>query len=300
MSTTRVGFVGLGNMGLPMVKSLIKNGFPLTAFDLRQEPLEEIKSLGGTPAGSCKEVAASSDVIFSMVRDVPQTDEVIFGKDGVWEGLEEGKTIIISSSIGPAYCRELYGKAKPHGVSVIDCGVSDPTLFKHELGVLTLMIGGDEDAVKNCWPVFEAMGKNIFYAGAIGNGQAYKLINNMAARHIGVIERSCLIECLNLGLKAGLNLEQMIEIMSVSAGAGRIQNMGFKQGMTAQEIFEVIRLPMPVPSGGLEQHQKNELDYGKEMAEEVGANIPICQLIDELDISSVYKEYFSLSKKHVS
>jgi 3-hydroxyisobutyrate dehydrogenase len=297
MSTTRVGFIGLGNMGMPMAKSLMKNGFPLTAFDLRQDALKEIETLGGTPARSCKEVAVASDVVFSMVRDVPQTDEVIFGKEGIWEGLEEGKTIVISSSIGPAYCRELYGKAKLRGVSVIDCGVSDPTLFKHELGVLTLMIGGDEDAVKNCWPIFEALGKNIFRVGGIGNGQAYKLVNNIVARYMGVINRAFLIECLNLGLKVGLDLQGMIDVMSVSAGARMLQNMGLRQGLSSQQIFDILNVSAPVPSGP-EQHQKNELDYGREMAEEAGVEMPICQFIEAFDVFGQYDKYFSLRESY--
>ena len=185
MSDIRIGFIGLGNMGGPMAKSLAEKGFTLTVYDLSNEAIKETESVGAIAAKSSREAAETSNIIFSMVRDVPQTDEVIFGKDGVWEGLTEGKTIVISSSIGPAYCRKLYEKAKERRVRVIDCGVSDPTVFRHEPGALTLMIGGDEDAARQCWPVFEAMGKNIFYLGKIGNGQAYKLINNMSAKHIG-------------------------------------------------------------------------------------------------------------------
>lgn len=293
MSDIRVGFIGLGNMGRPMAKRLASKGFSLTVYDLVKEAVEDMESVGAKAAKSGRETAAASDVIFSMVRDVPQTDEVIFGKDGVWEGISEEKTIIISSSIGPAYCRELYEKAKGRGVRVIDCGVSDPTVFKHEPGALTLMIGGDEDAVRQCWSLFEAMGKNIFYVGKIGNGQAYKLINNMAAKHIGAVDRLCLIECLNLGLKVGLDLQKMIDIMSVSAGARILQNIGFKAGLDEKQILKSLRIPVARASGeGV--HHKDELDYGMEMADEAGVEMPVCRFIDELDASSEYDEYSSL------
>jgi 3-hydroxyisobutyrate dehydrogenase len=293
MNDIRIGFIGLGNMGGPMAKSIVSKGFTLTVYDLSNKAVKEMETVGAIAAKSSREVADASDVIFSMVRDIPQTDEVIFGKDGVWQGISEGKIIVISSSIGPAYCRELYEKAKERGVRVIDCGVSDPTVFRHEPGALTLMIGGDKDAVKQCWPVFEAMGKNIFYLGKIGNGQAYKLINNMTAKHIGTIERLCLIECLNLGIKVGLDLRKMIDVMSVSAGARLLQNMGFKSGLDEQQILEALRIPAAKDSSkGV--HHKDELDYGMEMADEAGVEMPVCRFIDELDAISVYDGYLSL------
>jgi 3-hydroxyisobutyrate dehydrogenase len=295
MSDSRIGFIGLGNMGGAMAKRLATKGFTLIVYDLVKEAVEELESVGATAVKSCREAAAASDIIFSMVRDIPETDEVIFGKDGVWEGISEGKTIIISSSIGPAYCRELYEKAKQRGVRVIDCGVSDPTVFRHEPGALTLMLGGDEDVVRKCWPVFETMGKNVFYLGKIGNGQAHKLINNMTIKHIGAVERLCLIECLNLGLRVGLDLPKMIDVMSVNAGARVIQNMGFKAGLDEKQILESLRIPASKASGTV-AHHKDELDYGMEMADELGVEMPVCRFIDELDAGSVYDEYLSLQK----
>ena len=290
-----IGFIGLGNMGGAMAKRLASRGFTLMVYDLVKEAVEELESVGATAARSSRQVAAASDVIFSMVRDIPETDEVIFGKDGVWQGISEGKTVVISSSIGPAYCRELYEKAKQRGVHVIDCGVSDPTVFRHEPGALTLMLGGDEDVVRQCWPVFEAMGKNVFYLGKIGNGQAHKLINNMTIKHIGAVERLCLIECLNLGLRVGLDLRKMIDVMSVNAGARIIQNMGFKAELDEKQILEALRIPVSRASSREVRH-KDELDYGMEMADEVGVEMPICRFIDELDAGSVYNEYLSLQK----
>lgn len=297
MSDLKVGFIGLGNMGMPMAKSIVKNGIPLVAYDIRQASLDEINSLGATIAKTCREVAAASDVIISMVSDIPQTDEVIFGRDGVWEGLKEGKTIIICSSIGPTYCRNLYQKAKSLGIQVLDCGVSDPTLMKHELGGLTLMIGGDEDAVKHCRPIFEALGKNIFHVGGIGNGQAYKLVNNLMARYTFIINRMFMVECLNLGLEVGLDLQEMIDVMSVSAGARMLQNMGLRQGLNQQQILEIINMPMQAAPGP-QQHRVSELDYASEMAEEAGVEIPIYRFMESLNASAQYDKYISLRNQY--
>ena len=292
MSSIKVGFIGLGNMGMAMARCLPKKGLPVTVFDIRKEAIDEMVALGATGASLCREVAEASDAIITMVRDIDQTDEVIFGKDGVWEGIKEGGVIIISSSIGPKYCQELYVKAKEKRVQVVDCAISDPSGTAHYLeGQLTLMIGGDDDAVKYCWPIFEAMGKNIFHLGGIGKGQAYKLVNNMMAIHIGTLTR----ECMNLGLKAGLELDKMTEVMSVSTGA-----TWMLQNQVLMKKLGVKMPPMPRPpatgapaAGAPPQRARRmpfELQVAWELAEEVRAQMPICKFINELD-TSVYDAY---------
>jgi 3-hydroxyisobutyrate dehydrogenase-like beta-hydroxyacid dehydrogenase len=297
VGSIKVGFIGLGNMGIRMAKSLVKEGFSLTVFDLRQEPIDEMRELGAAGASSSREVAEASDVVISMVWDTTQTEEVIFGKDGVWKGIKMGATIIVSSSVGPEYCRKLYTRMKEQGVRVIDCCVTgrDPLNGNRPM---TLMIGGDEDIVKQCWPVFEALGKNIFYLGGIGAGQAYKLMNNVTGRHIGIAIHACLIEGLNLGLKAGLDLQKMIEVMSAGAFARHIQNLGLKPGLDVQQIVEIIRAPATKPPGS-KAHLIDELDYAKEMAEAVGAKMPVFQFIDELDAESTYDAYFALLNQYM-
>jgi 3-hydroxyisobutyrate dehydrogenase-like beta-hydroxyacid dehydrogenase len=289
MSSIKAGFIGLGSMGMPMARSIASSGLPLTVYDLRKEPLEEMRALGARVAGSSREVAATSDAVISMVRDVPETEEVIFGKGGVWEGMKKGGTIIISSTIGPAYCRELYAKAKARGIQVIDACVSkEGTGF--EPGGLTLMIGGDEDAVKKCLPIFRAMAKHIFHLGDIGTGQLYKLVNNLAVFGCGTITR----ECLNLGLKAGLDLQKMIDVMLVSTGGSwSLKNMDYmmKSGMRMPRPAPTVDKPVPRNLG----NKDKELAY--ELAEEVGANVPLSKFMDELDTESVYDAYSALMKR---
>ena len=296
MNSLKVGFIGLGNMGITMARALAKNNVPLTVYDLRKEPMEELKSLGAKGAGSCREVAEASDVVISMVWDIPQTDEVIFGKNGVWEGVKEGGIIIIASSIGPDYCRNLYEKAKEKKVSVIDCAVSGPPPTKDNRPSC-LMIGGDEDVVKKCWHLFEIMGDHPLHLGGTGMGQAHKLVDNTMARHFGTVARLCVIEGLNFGLKAGLDLETMIKVASVSAFSRGIQSIGLKGGLSEQEIVNTIRGPMPLL--GAKHGRVNELDYAMEMAEKVGAELPLFHLSNDLDAESVYDAYFKLRKKYI-
>lgn len=297
MSSIRVGFIGLGNMGMAMARCLPKKGLTVTVYDIRKEAIDEMVALGAKAASSCREVAEASDVIITMVRDIDQTRDVIFGKDGVWEGIKEGSVILITSSIGPKYCQEVYAKGKEKGVQVVDCAVSDPSGTAHYLeGQLTLMIGGDEDAVKKCWPIFEAMGKNIFHLGGIGTGQAYKLINNMAVMHTGTLIR----ECLNLGVKAGLDLDKMVDVLSVSTGGTwALQNQAYMK----KKGIKMPPMPRPAAAPGAGAQPQGarrmpfELEMAWQLAEEVGAEMPICKFIDELDTASVYKAYTDAMNK---
>ena len=295
MSSIKVGFIGVGNMGMLMAKKLVENGLPLTVYDLRKEVVEEMVALGASAASSCREVAEASDVVISVVRDIPQTDEVIFGKDGVWEGIKKGATIIISSSLKPSYCQELYAKAKEKGVRVIDAPVSaESRSFTpgQEWALLTLMVGGDEDAVKKCWPVFEAIAKNVIHLGGIGMGQACKLVNNLAMFANGIVAR----ECVNLGLKAGLDLQKMIEAMSVSTGNSRaLGGLGRRMRQAPASRPPVTRAPgAKAPPEDLGSKDKR---LALEMAQAVGANTPIVRFMDELDLESVYDAYSATMKQ---
>jgi len=119
----------------------------------------------------------------------------------------------------------------------------------------------------------------------------------MVGRYIGAAARELLIEGLNLGLKAGLDLQKMIEVMSVSASARHLQNLGLKAGLDLQKIDEIIRAPFAGnPVAGV--HRTNELDYGMQMAEAAGAKIPICRLLDELDAPSTYDAYYTLMQEY--
>ncbi len=287
MDSLKVGFIGLGNLGMPMARSIAKKGFPMTVYDLRKEAVEEMESLGAKCASSCRKVAEASDVIISMVRDIPQTDEIIFGQDGVWESVREGSIIVLGSTIGPTYPQGLYARAKEKGVQVVDVGVSK-NIPTNEEGQLTLMVGGDDDAVKRCWPIFEAMAKYIFHLGPIGMGQTCKLVNNLMSIDIGTLIR----ECLNVGLKAGLDLQKMLEAMSVSTGSSWML-----KSMAAMRKSGRRMAPPQPPSVRAPGAKAPPEDIGAkdkrlalEMAEALGAEVPITRFIEKLD-TSVYDAY---------
>jgi 3-hydroxyisobutyrate dehydrogenase len=286
MSSLRVGFIGLGNMGMLVAKTLIKNGEKLVVYDLKKEAVVEMEALGATAASSSREVAAKSEVVFSIVRDEPQTDEVIFGNEGVWQGIKTGSAVIISSTISPAYCRRLYARAKEKGVYIIDAAVSTESRNftpGQESAVFTLMIGGDEDVVKRCWPVFEALTRNNIYLGGSGNGAACKLVNNLAMYCNTVVAR----ECLNLGMKAGLDMDKLVQAMRLSTGYSRGLNL-------AARGIRQPRLSLKPATAGKAVKSLDEKDNetAMELAELVAASTPVARLMLELDQEKAYDELY--------
>ena len=291
MAALRVGIIGVGDMGMAMARAIVKE-LPLTACDLNERALDEIRALGATTVKTPREVGAASDAVITMVNNIEQTEAVLFGENGAVEGMAPGSTVIISSSIGPDYPREVYARLKPQGIDVVDCAVSDPTGPMHAvIGGLTLMIGGDAESVARCRPVFDAMGKkeNIFHLGDIGTGQLHKLINNLATHNLGVLNR----EIMNLGLAAGLDLEKMIDVMSVSTGGSWIL---WYMGATLRARREAAKNGEPVPgafSGAAPKPgQKRPVALEKKLVMELARRLevptPVGDFIDEQADPSVY------------
>jgi 3-hydroxyisobutyrate dehydrogenase-like beta-hydroxyacid dehydrogenase len=283
----KMGFVGIGDIGMVMAKSILKAGIPLTVYDLNKEAVKNITAEGAKAAGSCRELMETSDAVISMVRDAPQTEEVVFGKNGLWEGAKKGSIIILSSTIGPDYPRRLYARGKEKGIRVIDIGVTKyiPT---NEIGQFTLMVSGDDDVIEKCWPAFEAMGRVVFRAGKIGNGQAYKLVNNMVAFNMGTV----IHECLNVGLKYGLDMKMMLDVMQEGTGGSWMANSMRKSIESGRR-----RMPPPPPptSGGAAAPPSKFINKDQvlaiEMAENVKAPIPVARLMEGLDESKIYNAY---------
>jgi 3-hydroxyisobutyrate dehydrogenase-like beta-hydroxyacid dehydrogenase len=215
MTEEKVGWIGVGNMGLPMARNLQRKGYHVTVLGhSRREPVEIMKREGASEASSPSELARNCNVIFSIVWDKEQTDEVIFGKNGLWQELDENHTLIISSTLTPGYCVGLAERAKREkGAVVLDAPVSGGP-WGAEARTLSFMVGGLEQGYQRCKPYFEAMGKNIFYTGGIGTGQAAKLVNNVMA----LVNAMTAFEAITLAKKAGIQTQTMLEIAKVSTG----------------------------------------------------------------------------------
>ena len=209
----RIGFIGLGRMGKPMAKNLIKGKYELTVYDVVNEAVEEMVQLGAKKAANPKELAGACEVIITMVRDDAQTEMVMWGEGGILEGIKAGSTIIITSTVSPSLCQKIAREASGKGVKVLDAPVSG-AIPRAEAGTLTLMVGGNESLFGEVRPILEMMGTDIFYIGDIGMGQVAKLANNLALAN----SLRSGAESVNFATRFGVQLDKILEILNKSTG----------------------------------------------------------------------------------
>lgn len=170
----RIGFIGLGLMGNPMAKNILKKGFPLSVYNRSPKRLNEFKKLNIPIASTPKELADNVDVLITMITGPKDVEEIYLGKHGVGESINKRLVAIDMSTIGPTAIKTI---AKNISFPLLDAPVTGST-YKAKTGELTIFIGGDEKIYKKVKPVLEAMGTNLQYLGKSGSGQAIKLINN--------------------------------------------------------------------------------------------------------------------------
>ena len=197
-----VGFIGLGLMGKPMARNLLKKGFSVVAHNRSRGPVEELKKDGVTPAGSPAEVARSAQFIITMLPDGPDVEKVLEGGDGVFNAMSEGTVIVDSSTIAPAIARRLASRAKALGASMLDAPVSGGEIGAID-GTLTFMVGGEAAPLESVREILGAMGKpeRIVHVGDSGAGQICKACNQIVLG--GTM--SVVAEAIALSRKAGVD-----------------------------------------------------------------------------------------------
>lgn len=208
----KVGFVGLGDMGMSMAKNLIKEGFELTGFDLRDEPMRELERSGGKRASSLSRLGAEVDVVFIMVMTGKQVDAIINGKDGLLESMSQGKTIILTATIEPSEAMRVSQPVLAKGVEMIDSPVSGGK-GGAEAGTLAMMAAGKRSTWEAQQDVMAAVGGNLFHVGEeIGKGQTVKA----ALQALIGSTFAAIFESLVLGAKAGVEGKVLYEVFSAS------------------------------------------------------------------------------------
>ena len=210
---TKVGFIGLGNMGMPMAQNLLKAAYEVTGFDLNAHATELLAANGGTSANSVADACKAADVVITMLPAGEQVHDVYLGAEGVLGAVAPGTLLIDSSTIDVQSARDVAQAAQDKGLAMVDAPVSGGVTGA-EAATLTFMVGGSDDAFERARPVLEKMGKTIVHAGGPGNGQAAKICNNMilGASMIVVCEAFLLAE------KLGLDPQKLFDISSKSSG----------------------------------------------------------------------------------
>src|SRR5512136_137004 len=223
----KAGFIGMGDIGLPMAKNVVKKGFPTTITGhKRREPIEEMKALGAVEVKTPKEVAQASDAIIIMVQNDQQAEEVIFGHDGLIQGIKAGDGVLLMGTFAPDFCRKAAEAARAEGADAFDAPVVGARMGA-EAGTLGISVGGDKANLERFRRLLETMGK-ITYCGDIGMGQIVKLANNICA----TVNAWVLAEAVNWGIRNGASEELLVEHIKNGSGSSFIaQNWGWIKSM---------------------------------------------------------------------
>ena len=209
----KIGFVGLGNMGAPMARNLLKAGHAVTAYDVVRANLDKLVAAGAAAAASARLAAAQAEMVITMLPSSPHVRAVYLGEDGVLAGAPPGATLVDSSTIDPHTARDVAAAAAARGFAMADAPVSGGT-GGAEAATLTFMVGAAPPVFETIKPVLAAMGRNIVYCGGAGNGQVAKICNNLllGISMIGVAE------AMNLGASLGIDPKLLAGVINTSSG----------------------------------------------------------------------------------
>ena len=262
----RIGFIGLGIMGKPMCRNLLKAGYPVTVYNRSPGAMAEMETCGALLGESAADVAGKSDVVITMLPNSPDVKEVVLGKNGVLEGAGKGLIIVDMSSINPIASQEICAEAEKRGCFMLDAPVSggEPKAID---GTLAIMVGGREDLFHKVEPILLTMGSSVKLCGGIGAGNTTKLANQV----IVATNIAALSEALVLGRKAGVAPEVIFE--AIRGGLAGSTVMNSKAPMMLDGNFE--------PGFRIALHIKdlaNALDVGHD----VGAPLPLTASVMEM------------------
>lgn len=262
----KIGFIGLGIMGMPMACNLIRAGYPLVVYDLLDAPLKILSEKGAEVAGTCKDIARRSDIILTMLPNSPHVKTAVMGENGVLDGARDGQILIDMSSIAPQATKEVHDACQKLGVKMIDAPVSggEPKAVD---GSLSIMVGGDEAVFREVREILLKMGSSAVYCGEIGAGNTTKLANQI----IVAVNIAALSEALTLGKKAGVSPESIFN--AIKGGLAGSTVMNAKAPMMMNGDFK--------PGFRVDLHIK-DLQNCLETAHDVGAPLPLCAHVMEM------------------
>jgi 2-hydroxy-3-oxopropionate reductase len=209
----RLGFIGLGKMGKPMAKNLLRSGFPLTVYNRSQPPIDDLVKEGAASALTPKEVGSRSEIVFLSLPSTQAVHEVVLSEVGVGCGMKRGGVIIDTSTIDPQSTREISGELRELGLRFLDAPVSGGPEAA-ETATLTFMIGGDETTLNACRDVFDVLGRNLYHMGSNGAGQSTKLVNQLLV----TTHTLATAEAMTFAAALNLDLAKVVRVIERSAG----------------------------------------------------------------------------------
>ncbi|OBX04334.1 tartronate semialdehyde reductase [Gallibacterium genomosp. 3] len=262
----KIGFIGLGIMGKPMSKNLLKAGYSLVVMDRNQEVVKEVVAAGAVSAETPKAVAEQVDVIITMLPNSPHVKSVVLGENGVVEGAKAGSVVIDMSSIAPLASREIYAELEKKGIDMLDAPVSggEPKAID---GTLSVMVGGKKDVFDKYYDIMKAMAGSVVYTGEIGAGNVTKLANQV----IVALNIAAMSEALMLATKAGVDPELVYQ--AIRGGLAGSTVLDAKAPMVLDRNFK--------PGFRIDLHIK-DLANAIDTSHGVGAYLPLTASVMEM------------------
>ncbi len=262
----QVGFIGLGAMGKPMARHLMQAGYALNVLTRTRSKIEDLVAGGAVWCNTPKEIAQKSEAVITMLPDTPDVEQVIAGKEGVFEGARPGMLIIDMSTISPIAARQLAHQAKTLGCDFLDAPVSGGDIGAQN-ATLSIMVGGDESAFQRALPIFQAMGKTILHMGEAGAGQVTKAANQILA----AINMAGTCEALVFAAKAGVDPVKVRQ--ALMGGAAYSRSLEFHGQRILERNFR--------PGFRLRLHRK-DLDIAMAVGKELGIVLPVTAQVREM------------------
>ena len=257
--TFNVGVIGLGIIGKPIAERLLKAGFRVAVYDVRDEPVAALQSAGATACASSAEVASRSDIIISLVLDRAQTDDVVFGAHGIIKAIKPGTIFATGSTLGPAPVRSIAAALAARQCATLDMPITGGYLAAYE-GKLVLMIGGAQDTLARALPVFRAFANNILRVGDVGAGQVAKLAHQLVMS----VNVMALLEGLSLGVAGGVEQAMLKQILKDGLANSGVLQVWDDLGPRWKNMLK------PAPPGAALPNMRKDLHSALALAHELG------------------------------
>ena len=271
----QIAFIGMGTMGAPMARNLLEAGYPVTVHNRNREREIPLSEAGATRAASPAEAAAAADVVIVCVSDTPDVEAIVLSEQGVLQGAKAGTVVVDMSTISPAATRAMAAELAQKDIDMLDAPVSGGSEGAQQ-GTLSIMVGGDAAVFEQVKPVMAAMGKTITHIGPIGAGQTTKAINQIiiAGTYMGVAEGMV------LGLKAGLEMDRVLQ--AVSGGAAASWGLSNRAGNMLNNDY---------PLGFRVKLHAKDLRIALDAARHSGAVLPVAALVEQLEAGLISRGF---------
>jgi 2-hydroxy-3-oxopropionate reductase len=266
MTLPTIGFIGLGIMGKPMARNLLKGGYALVVHNRSRTKVEELVKEGAAAATSAKEVAAAVDIVITMLPNSPDVELVALGPNGIKEGAKRGQLFIDMSTINPIVSQRIARDLSPAGVAMVDAPVSGGEKGAID-ATLSIMAGGDAIDFERALPLFNALGKTITHMGPLGSGGFTKLANQI----IVAINLTAMGEALVFGAKAGVDPQKMIRALSGGLAGSKCLDQKSEKILTGDFA----------PGFKIDLHSK-DLNLIADAARSTGVPVPMAALVEQL------------------